>query len=271
MSRVCTFLVSICVSLVLASSVSGADLYRKDAQRGWWWYEDPPPVSKEEKAQEPNLSAYSPEQMWTMDADKLREYAEAVKKEAVRVPSEENVRRHYVVQDVIRRKAVAFANASEVVWQKNPELSVAKDSPLAAPGRKAVTREKVEERERVLAKAREDFALLYFKSESCPFCQEQEGILGYFQDRFGWTIKPIDVDLKPELAGRFGVQTTPSLLLIQRGKQDFIPVTAGVASASEIEAKLYRGIRLLKGEVSPENFNLYDFQKGGGFDVETGR
>jgi conjugal transfer pilus assembly protein TraF len=271
MMRAGKFLASFGVVMALASSVSGADLYRKDAQKGWWWYEDPPPVHKEDKKQPSPLPAYTPEQMWDMNADQLREYAEMIKKEAVRLPSEENVRRHYVVQDVIRRKAVAFANASELVWQKHPELSVAKDSPLAAPGRKAVTREKVEERERVLANGKEGFALLYFRSQRCSFCQEQEGILGYFRERFGWTIKPIDVDRRPELASSFGIQTTPSLLLIQRGSKEFIPVTAGVASASEIEAKLYRGIRLLRGEVSPENFNLYDFQKGGGFDVETGR
>jgi hypothetical protein len=63
MSRAETFLVSICLTLVLVNTVSGANVYRKDTQRGWWWYEDPPPVSKEEKVQEPSLPAYSPEQM----------------------------------------------------------------------------------------------------------------------------------------------------------------------------------------------------------------
>jgi conjugal transfer pilus assembly protein TraF len=271
MTRVRTCLSAIGLTLILANSVFGAGIYGKEAQKGWWWYEDPPAVQQEEKSEAPDLAPYTPDQLWTMDADELRQYAEEVKKEAVRLPSEQNVRRHYVVQDVIRRKAVAFANASEMVWQKYPELSVAKDSPLAAPGRKAVTREKVEERERVLEKSRENFALLYFKSESCPFCTDQESILGYFQDRFRWTIKPIDVDLRPEVASRFDIRTTPALVLIQRGARDFIPVTVGVASASEIESKLYRGIRLLKGEVSLENFNLYEFQKGGGFDVETGR
>jgi conjugal transfer pilus assembly protein TraF len=38
-----------------------------------------------------------------MDPDRLRDYAETVKKEAVRLPNEANVRRHYVVQDLIRR------------------------------------------------------------------------------------------------------------------------------------------------------------------------
>lgn len=247
-------------------------VYGGNGQRGWWWYEDPP--RQESRTEEKALSrmpVYSPEEMAKMDTDRLRQYADQALKEAVREPSEANVRNYYIVQDVIRRKALAFTNASELVWQKYPELSVAKDSPLAAPGRKAMTRERVEERERVLEEGRRDFALLYFTSEGCPFCQEQEGILSYFRERFDWKIKPIDVDRNPALASRFGIVTTPSLLLIHRGSKEYLPVTAGVASAYEIEAKLYRGIRLMRGEVSPENFNIYDFQKGGGFDVEAGR
>lgn len=262
--------------ILLLAMLADADasLYRQDGAKGWWWYEDPPLRQEEGKAEEPEQQAlpdHAPEVLWNMDPDRLRDYAEQVTKEAVRLPSEANVLRHYVVQDVIRRKAAAFTNASELIWQKHPELTVAKDLPLAAPGRNALTREMVEERERLLDRSREEFALLYFTSESCPFCQEQEAILAHFRERFGWTVKPIDVEREPALAESFAIQTTPSLLLIRRGSRDFLPVTAGVASASEIEARLYRGIRLLLGNVSPENFNLYDFQKGGGFDVESGR
>lgn len=245
--------------------------YHAEVGKGWWWYEDPPETEPENKPKEHSLPDYSPEELWTMDPDRLRDYAETVKKEAVRLPSEANVRRHYQVQDIIRRKAVAFANASELVWQKHPELSVAKDVPMAAPGRNAVTREKVEEREQMLAAGRDEFALLYFRAEGCPFCEEQEAILGYFRKRFGWNMKVIDIDQNPALAGRLGVETAPTLMLIRRGSPDYLPITVGVASAAEIEARLYRGIRLLRGEVTPENFNLYDFQKGGGFDVESGR
>lgn len=262
--------------ILLLAMLADADasIYRQDGAKGWWWYEDPPLRQEAEPAEEPKqqtLPDHTPEVLWNMDSDRLRDYAEQVTKEAVRLPSEANVLRHYVVQDVIRRKAAAFTNASELIWQQHPELTVAKDLPLAAPGRNALTREMVEERERLLDRSREDFALLYFTSASCPFCQEQEAILAHFRERFGWTVKPIDVERQTHLAERFGIQTTPSLLLIRRGSRDFLPVTAGVASASEIEARLYRGIRLLLGEVTPENFNLYDFQKGGGFDVESGR
>jgi conjugal transfer pilus assembly protein TraF len=38
---------------------------------------------------------------------------------------------------------------------------------------------------------------------------------------------------------------------------------------AEIEEKIYRGMRLLKGEITPEEYSLYEFQRGGSFDVKT--
>jgi conjugal transfer pilus assembly protein TraF len=262
----------IIVCSLLLSASAGARIYGEDVQTGWWWYEDPPKQEQIAGEKTPlKTPVYTLEQMTNMDTDQLREYAEQVLKEAVRDPSEANVRHYYIVQDVIRRKAQAFTNTSEMVWQKYPELSVAKDDPLTAPGRKAVTRQRLTEQEQVLAQSRDDFALLYFRSEGCPFCREQETILQYFMDKYGWQVKPIDIDRQPKLASRFGIVTTPTLMLIQRGSPDYLPVTAGVASVSEITAKIFRGIRLLRGETTPDNFNLYEFQEGGGFDVQAGR
>jgi conjugal transfer pilus assembly protein TraF len=34
-----------------------------------------------------------------------------------------------------------------------------------------------------------------------------------------------------------------------------------------MEDKIYRGIRLLAGEITPQEYSIYDFQKGGAFDV----
>jgi conjugal transfer pilus assembly protein TraF len=242
------------------------------AVKGWWWYETQPPVTEEkEKPAESKLQRYTPDQLANMDPDDFQQYAEKAKKDAVRQPTEENVMHYYEVQEVARTKAVAFANASQLIWQKYPNLSVAKDYPIATPGRNALTRQQSEERERFLAQARDEFALLYFRSNSCGFCSEQDGILSFFTERYGWQVKSIEIDEQPGLAGKFNIQTTPTLVLIHRDSPDFIPVTAGVASASEIEEKLYRGIRLLKGEVGTEDFGLYEFQRGGGFDPKRER
>ena len=60
---------------------------------------------------------------------------------------------------------------------------------------------------------------------------------------------------------------TPSLILIKKGNEGYIPVSAGVTSLEDIEERLYRGIRFLNGETTPRNWSLYGFQRGGGFDT----
>ncbi|ORJ61308.1 conjugal transfer protein TraF [Geothermobacter hydrogeniphilus] len=255
-----------CLCLVAVQALAA---YQEPPRRGYWWYETPPTKTEKKEEEPPPLPNYTVQQMMEMDPDMLKDYAEAVTKEAIRLPTEENVRRHYLVQDIIRRKARAFTNVSELVWQKYPELTTAKDNPLTTPGRNAMTRAQIEERRQKLSQAREEFALLYFRSYSCAFCQAQDQILPLVTSRLGWQVKPIDIQANPALADRLGVETTPTLILIHKGSQDFFPVTTGVASVMEIESHLFRAIRLMRGEISPENFNLYDFQKGGGYDVET--
>ncbi|MDO3377161.1 conjugal transfer protein TraF [Geoalkalibacter halelectricus] len=259
--------------LLLAGVSQAVAIYGEPAKRGWWWYELPAPPSEEddmpEAPPESNESAparLSPEILRDLHPDAFQAYMQAMEKEAVRRPTVDNVRHYYEVQNIARQKAAAFTHVAEYVWQKYPEISVAKDYPLAAPGRAALTSAQVEERRQLLAAAREDFALLYFHAPDCPFCREQEQILRYFSERFGWTVRPVDTARRPDLAARFGVETVPALLLIHRESPEYLPVAAGVTSAAEIEARLYRGIRYLGGQVGPQDFGLYDFQRGGGFD-----
>ena len=265
------------IGIMICLHTANGGAYQDPPERGYWWYETPPKQEeKKELKQTPEISApeipdYTPQQMMVMDPDMLKEYAEKVTKEAIRVPSEKNVKRHYLVQDLIRRKARAFTNVSEMVWQKHPELTTAKDNPITAPGRNALTKAQVEERRKELNHARKEFALLYLRSDTCKFCRAQDQIMPHVVSRLEWQVKPINIDTNPNLANKLGVETVPTLILISKGSQDFFPVTTGVASVTEIESHLFRAIRLLRGETTPGNFNLYDFQKGGGYDVQIGQ
>ncbi len=64
------------------------------------------------------------------------------------------------------------------------------------------------------------------------------------------------------------MDTTPSLILIKKGSKGFIPISTGVTTLEEIEVRLYRGIKFLDGETTPQNWSLYDFQKGQGYDTK---
>jgi len=250
--------------------------YYGDAKRGWWWYEKIPLEKKdrEEKAEDgkkrsPRLSDYTMEELWNMYPDDFQAVLMAFQKKAVQVPSENNVREYYVVQDIARRKSLAFANASAAVMQKYPDLSVAADYPITAPGRNAEVSQRTDEIESRIRSAREEFALIYFSSAGCPYCAEEGSILGRFVEKYGWEIREIDIEREAAVSSVFGIETTPTLLLIYRGNADHITVSAGVASLAEIEEKLYRGIRLLKNEITPEEYSLYEFQRGGAFDVRA--
>jgi conjugal transfer pilus assembly protein TraF len=179
------------------------------------------------------------------------------------------VAEYYYVQDIARRKSLAFANVTAAIMQKYPELSVAKDYPIATPGRSALTRSEREEITKKIRGSGADYGLIYFYSPSCQYCMEQEKIVRYFEERYGWEVKRVDLTQNAGLAGMFNVTTVPTLILVYRHSQDPITVSAGVVSLEDMEGRIYRGIRLLSGEISPEEYSLYDFQRGGAFDVNA--
>ncbi|AAR35500.1 conjugal transfer protein TraF [Geobacter sulfurreducens] len=263
---------------MLSLSVSASASYYTDSATGWWWYQKEPEKQAEKPARKkkpakpvPSLKDYTYEQIWEMHPDQFQEFAEALKKKAVQKPSEENVKEYFEVQEIARKKALAFSNVAQFVWQKYPELTTKKDYPITTPGNLARISQINEERQRVLRDNRDDFALVYFQRPDCSYCDEQSRILDWFTNETGWTVKKVNISENTGLAAKFSVEITPTLILIQKGNQDYLPVSAGVISADEIEDKAYRAVRLLRGDISPEEYSLYEFQKGGGFDVKKRR
>ncbi|OPY66946.1 MAG: hypothetical protein A4E63_02384 [Syntrophorhabdus sp. PtaU1.Bin050] len=251
--------------------------YYKDYKRGWYWYEkekeqtkkEEPPTVVPPKHRLPTLKDYTAETLWSMYPDDFQTLLMDFQKKAVMSPTESNVAEYYYVQDIARRKSLAFANVTATVMQKYPELSVAKDYPTATPGRSAMTRLQQDEMEKKILGAAPDYGLIYFYSPTCQYCIEQEKIVRYFEDRHGWEVKRIDVTQNARLASLFNVTTTPAIILVYRRSQDPITVSAGVVSLEDMEERIYRGIRLLSGEISPEEYSLYDFQRGSTFDVHV--
>jgi conjugal transfer pilus assembly protein TraF len=202
-----------------------------------------------------------------MYPDQFQEFADAIKKQAVQKPSEENVKNYYEVQEVARKKALAFTNVAQYIWQKYPELSTRKDYPITTPGNLARVAQINDERQRKLQENQDEFAMVYFSRPDCSYCGEQSKILDWFTKTTNWTVKTVNINKNPGLAAKFNIETTPTIIIIQKGNQDYFPVSVGVISADEIEDKTYRAVRLLKGEITPEEYSLYDFQRGGSYDT----
>ncbi len=266
---------------------SADDRYYQDAggKRGWYWYETTPPQPEKPKAglpppaqppvppqqnrkenepkRYPTLQEYPIEKLWTMDPKEFAAVLDGFKARAAVNPTESNVKDFLIVQDVATRKALAFANVASYVVQKNPELSMEKDVPLASPGRTALLKAQSDEIGATLAGAREDFALVYFKKDTCQYCAAQNGILDSFHSRHALPIKVVDVDENPSGAARFNVQTVPTLLLVKGGEDKPFPVSTGVISGGDLERRVWNAVRLMRGDITPEQWDMYENERGG--------
>lgn len=274
-------------ALCLGATLSYADYYSGSGS-GWWWYDRDKPAeqTKEDKkekikpTEEPKIKGktdfgrdaslyqYSYDDVWAMHPDDFYELQESIKKRAVQSPSEANVKEYYEAQEIARKKALAFTNSSVYVWQKYPELSTEKDYPSNTPGKLAKAGLTSNEKMGVLRRNKDKFALIYFKREGCQYCVEQAKILDWFKSQSNWTVRTIDTFDNQAFAAKFGVDTVPSIILIQKGSKEHFPVSAGVITANEIEEKTYRAVRMLNKDVSPEEFTIYDHQRGGGYDTK---
>lgn len=262
------------------------DTFYQKQKEGWFWYEDPAPESEEEE-KEPekpvqaipkpaptenryrhaDLEEYGIEELWNMYPDDFQELLNHVQNLAVQKPSEKNVLRYLVIQDVARRKALAYTSSSMLVTQKYGELfNVNQVYPTAKPGATARVQAQRQEVGETIDRARNTHALIYFTSPTCGFCEKQNGILQYFVEKYGWQIKPVDITRQPGIAARFGIETTPTLLLIKKGVEEHMTVSVGVVALTELERKLYRAIRHIKGETKDDTFLMYDFEEGSAFD-----
>lgn len=292
--------IGIAFTLMVApyASASPADdestrFYKQSDQPGWHWYKDPEPEKpeqdeqaeskpkpkqKQKPAQEPKtevspakhrlpkMSDYTKQQLWDMHPDDFQALLEDFKKKAVMTLSEQDINEYQEMQDLARRKALAFTNVTQLVMLKRPDLSLEKDYSTSAPGKYSRAGTANSEREDRIKASSNNFALLYFYKNGCQYCEIQSDTLRMFSQNHGWTIKPVNIESDPNLAAKFNVSTVPMVVLIKRGIDNFLPISTGVVSLNHIDTRVFSGIRLLNGEIRPEQFNMGDFERGGGFD-----
>ncbi|MEA3428591.1 MAG: conjugal transfer protein TraF, partial [Thermodesulfobacteriota bacterium] len=219
---------------------------------GWYWYETKPkkpePEKEEKQKQKPGkipkseltVDNYSYDQLWNMYPDEFQKLFKRTTKTAVQSPTEKNVINHLLMQDIARRKSMAFASVVGYVGQKYPQFSNADVHPTVVPGRQALAQVQYDEINRTIAGASNEFALIMFTQSGCRFCDTQQAILKFFTNNYNWTVRIIDINEHQGAAAKFGIEQTPSTILIHKGSQDYMPVSSGIISAKELKHRVFR-------------------------------
>lgn len=241
-------------------------------KHGYWFYQEPPkPEDAPPEAIVPEAVKVMPppppkEVLLQMPVEQVSRLITDYRQYALHTMKPEHVTWYFQMQDFARLQSRAFMNVTQMVMLQNPSLNMNTEYPTNVPGtnaRVAQFQKSIDER---LDRERGQAALVLLTSQGCAYCEAQRGILKYFQQKHGWDVAEIDIQERPEVAARFATSYTPTTVVIFRGTESWFPVAVGVETLPKVEENTYAGVRQMRGESTPEQFTLKEYQEGGMLD-----
>lgn len=237
-------------------------------KQGYWWYETPPPPTEPDAVEElvkPEIPPMAQLATWT--PPRIRKLIEQQRDYAATVLTVEAVADFWRLQDFARRKARAFAGVTQLAMLKHPELNSKSANPMVGDARAEMNAQKDGLRRSYLRAKAGEFALVMFSRATCGYCRVQWPILQRFQEEMGWQVTLMDIDLRPELARRYGIEITPTTMVIRRNSAQRMVIASGVETYPNLAQTAYQATRLLSGDIRPEQFMTGPGEEDGFFDA----
>jgi len=248
---------------------AGATAATLKAKQGYWWYEAPktaePETEDPDELKRPNIPPMAELATWT--PPKIRKLIEAQRDYAATVLTVDAVADFWRLQDFARRKARAFAGVTQLAMLQHPELNARSANPMVGDARAALSAQKEALRRNYLRAHAGGFALVMFSRSTCGYCRVQWPIVQRFQEEMGWQVIAMDLDRRPDLGQRFGVEITPTTMVIRRGSQQRMVIATGVEAYPNLAQTAYQAVRLLSGDIRPEQFLTGPGEEEGFFDA----
>lgn len=259
------------LGLLYAGSLGSAASAAPDVRQGYWWYVAPPKPADDkadlEEMVKPVIPPMAELARWT--PPRIRKLIEDQRDYAATVLTVEAVADFWKLQDFARRKARAFAGVTQIAMLQHPELSAKSANPMVGDARDQLLAHKDNVRRSYLRAHGGEFALVMFSRSSCGYCRVQWPIVQRFQDEMGWQVTLLDLDRRPDVAQRFGVNVTPTTMVIRRGSQQRMVIANGVEAYPNLIQTAYQAVRLLSGDIRPEQFLTGAGEEDGFFDALT--
>jgi conjugal transfer pilus assembly protein TraF len=237
------------------------------SKQGYWWYEAPKAKDEGDSSalEEPVIPPMA--QLASLTPPQIRTLIEQQRDYAATVLTVDAVADFWRLQDFARRKARAFAGVTQLAMLQHPELNSKSANPMVGDARAELTAQKDTQRRAYLRAHANQFALVMFSRESCGYCRVQWPIIQRFREETGWQVTLLDLDKRPDLKARFGVEVTPTTILIRRDSSQRMPIASGVETYPNLVQTAYQAVRLLLGDIRPEQFLTGPGEENGFFDA----
>jgi conjugal transfer pilus assembly protein TraF len=206
-------------------------------------------------------------QLATYSPTRIHKLIEAQRDYAATVLTVDAVADFWRLEDFARRKARAFAGITQLAMLEHPELNSKSANPMVGDARDQLLATKDGTRRLYLRAHANEFALVMFSRTSCAYCRVEWPIVQRFRDEMGWQVTLMDLDQRPDLRQRFGVEVTPTTMIIRRSSAQRLVIAAGVEAYPNLAQMAYQAVRLLTGDIRPEQFMTGAGEEGGFFDA----
>lgn len=247
------------ISLVKSAEAAADYLIVKD--KGWYRYEKP-------KVEEPladnitvdnetvfTMPVMPPDkELLVMSPEKFSKLFKETEAYTMSYRTLENFDKYAKLRTIMFKRSMEFMNVGTLWGQLNPEDSSETWFPSSGFGQASYQAQVNDIRSTYIRSNRENFGLLYFYRPDCDYCEKQAPLIAYFEDMSGWSVKKINASEMPEALMRFNVKSVPTLILVERETERWLLVSAGLMTVEEIEERLYRTIKYLKGESDEKDF-----------------
>ena len=258
-------LATLLISFGAAASSTPANFY-EDSRRGWFWFEDPELVEEEiiEELDLPSSNASNQEleekELVRLDVAWLREKIPEYRDAAINNPSRENIARFLYTQRYMLDMSTRFSAAAMEFSQFETELDESRRRPITAFSLNAFREETRNSVQEVLSAINESAHIWFFFSSDCSYCMQQISVLRQIKSRFNLEVLAISLDggtlpgieefeVVVDTNGvgeNFGVQFTPTMMLVENGGESFTNIGEGLTSLPILQDRMLLAARMQK-------------------------
>jgi conjugal transfer pilus assembly protein TraF len=250
------------VETVVGTPAQEKPQYFRRSDEGWHFYNEvavqkkaktkPKQKRKEAARKIENLSPIE-------ELKRIQSDLENARAEAVLYPNYRTITTYLEKNQWMMQQSANFADVwRRVVWQ-TPTLDYSQRRPHNNLALQVYHDQREAQQSQVLEDIGDKYGLWFFFRGSCPYCHRFSPILRAFSQQYGIEVMPISLDggVLPDypnprnelsVAGELGVESVPSVYLVNPTQKTIIPVSAGLISADELKERIYVLTQTVPGE-----------------------
>ena len=223
---------------VLTSNYCFANGFLDQRYRGWLWFEDKQKVDKENEGLITSKQARE-------ELEEFSKKLEELKFMMLARPTPENVRRYREKEKEMWDKAITLHQAWDMANFLYPEQADLINNPVNVHAVKFKRKLEAEGEEQKIREFAQNYELILFSKNSCPYCHEFAPVFENFAKGFGFNFEKVILDsleVNPKanyLVSKLNIDAAPTIYVVSKNGKDAFELIRGYASISELKTATY--------------------------------